>query len=598
MNRHIAALLCSFFLLLLITCKPDKAGSGKEVVFKRTENEVIIRQIHEPNSLNPLLFSTAIYDREIYEILYQYLITVDPENLTVQPQLLTALPKEEEITDGPYSGGIAYEMEIRPEAVWDDGKPVTAADYEFSLKVTFNPHIASAQRFRQSLENIKEVVIDPNNPKKFTVLTNQKHILGYEAVGSAVPVAPAHILDPDGLLTNISFKDLSDPSKFEALKNSNTALKQFAENFQTEKFSRDKNYLVGSGPYRLEEWITGERVVLAKKENWWGEPFSNEIRLFAAYPDRLIYRPISDDAATLAATRSEELDVIPTIKPADFREMQKDSFILEHFELFTPPTAAYFNIYLNTKSPKLADKRVRRALAHSIDVDEIIQNVYEGFGQRTALPMPPNNPVYPQDIGLVPFNLDKAKELLASAGWSDSDNDGIADKELNGKKTPLRLVYTSTAGQARSEQVALLIQNNLRKAGIDMVIEPKDFQTGLVDSQQGKFELQVGGRSAGYVEAWDPKQDWHTQSIGVGDNRPRFGNAESDKLIDEIRQTLDPVKRKVLTHEFLKIIYEEQPCIFLFSPTERVAISKRFNSYATIVRPGYFPMNFSRINAD
>lgn len=171
-------------LLFLSSCERTEDKS----IHKRTTNEVAIRLEAEPDRLNPLL-STISYARQVFDPLHLYLMNYDPTTLVLVPQLLKESPKIQFINSGEFEGGTKYSFEIREEAIWDDGKPVTALDYEATLKIVFNPFLPTLG-YRTFLENIQSFEIDQLNPKKFTIILNDTYFAGLESLTNVVPVLP------------------------------------------------------------------------------------------------------------------------------------------------------------------------------------------------------------------------------------------------------------------------------------------------------------------------------------------------------------------------------------------------------------------------
>ena len=151
-------LLFLVFITAFSACKREPA-----VEFKRTDNTVIVGMPADADRLNPLLATTA-YARTVYEQIYSYLIWQDPVSGEFLPQLAKSLPERKETADGL----VAYTFEIREEAKWDDGSPVTAGDFVFTLKAILNPKVA-AQRIRPYVSFIKKVETDGANPRQLTV---------------------------------------------------------------------------------------------------------------------------------------------------------------------------------------------------------------------------------------------------------------------------------------------------------------------------------------------------------------------------------------------------------------------------------------------
>ncbi len=578
-------LLAPLAILTLFSssCRREEQSS----MHKRSSNEVSIRLEAEPDRLNPLL-STISYSRQVFDPLHLYLMNYDPTTLVLVPQLLKETPKIELIKNGVFEGGTKYSFEIREEAVWDDGKPVTAADYEATLKLIFNPFLPTLG-YRTFLENIQSFDIDKMNPKKFTIILNDTYFAGLESLTNVVPVLPKHIFDADNSLDTVSLlKLISDPSPENQLKNY-PFIKDFADYYLGEFFSRNPEGVNGAGPYKLVSWQSGQEILLEKKQAWWGDKLATDNAAFQAFPDKLLFKIIPDPVSALAALKNEEIDVMQNIAPEDFLVLTSDSTTKAHFSFYTPSSLSSYYISLNTRLPILSDKKVRRAFAHAIDVDELIKNVFIGFGTRCATPLHPSSAEYNADLKPITFSIEKAKKLLAEAGWSDTDKDGILDKKLGGKKTALSVKYLANASKASSMTLAELIKSNARKAGIDVVIDAKDANTLLDKLRSREFEMISAGRSI--TPQWSPSQNWRTDA----DNRSGFGNEKTDQWIDALEREPNQSKRWVISKKLQAEIYEEQPEIMLFCPQERLVIHKRFEAVSTAVWPGFHPVAFKLI---
>lgn len=570
-------------LLFLSSCERTEDKS----IHKRTTNEVAIRLEAEPDRLNPLL-STISYARQVFDPLHLYLMNYDPTTLVLVPQLLKESPKIQFINSGEFEGGTKYSFEIREEAIWDDGKPVTALDYEATLKIVFNPFLPTLG-YRTFLENIQSFEIDQLNPKKFTIILNDTYFAGLESLTNVVPVLPKHVFDPQNLLDKVSLlKLIKDPSPENQLKNY-PFIKDFADNYMGEYFSRIPEGVNGSGPYQLVSWQAGQEILLQKKQSWWGDKLAVENPAFQAFPDKLLFKIIPDPVTALAALKNEEIDVMQNIAPEDFINLKSDSLTKAHFTFYTPSSLSSYYISLNTRLPVLSDKKVRRAFAHAIDVDELINSVFEGFGTRCATPLHPSSAEYNALLKPIEFSIEKAKKLLSEAGWSDSDKDGILDKKLDGKKTALTVKYLANASKASSMILAELIKSNAKKAGIDIVIDGKDANTLLEKLRSRDFEMISAGRSL--TPQWSPSQNWRTDS----DNRSGFGDEKTDSWIDEMEREPNQSKRFVISKKLQAKIYEEQPEIMLFCPQERLVIHKRFQAVSTAVWPGFYPLAFKLV---
>ncbi len=495
----------------------------------------------------------------------------DYEKVELMPQLVKAAPIVQDITEGDYAGGQSFTYEIHPEAVWDDGKPVTARDFEFALKAVFNPKM-NLQHFLTYLEAIRDIKVDEANPKKFTVVTINKYLLNFAGISNFI-VLPEHIFDPQGLLKKFSLNELTDPAKAANIAN-DPALQQFADFYNSPKIARET--VSGSGPYKLVEWVDDQRVVLAKKQNWWGEKLAGQYRLLQAYPDTIVFIPIKDVVAADAAIKDESVDLATELDSKLFTELRQVDFVKNIYNFETPPTFKFFMTTIQNRNPKLSDKRVRRALAHTIDMDMVIKDLYDGLAERIVGPFLPDQKYYLKSMKPLAMNLDEARKLLAEAGWKDSNSNGTVDKTIDGTLVEMKLQYTFPAGSAFAENFALLMKSNAQKIGIEIELNGVDGKVMTEKFKNGDYEL--GGRASQALPLPDdPKQLWHTDSAQPGgSNYARFSNPTADALIDKIQNTTDEAARNKLYEEFQQLIYDEQPVIFQINPQERIAAHKRF----------------------
>ena len=580
-------LLLSLFAFTLLTysCGSDEtnaaAGDSESVVYARLPAE--------PDHLNPLL-STSTYSRIINEQLFLSLLQYNPQTLEPEPQLAVAPPEINTLREGPYAGGVSYTYEIHEAAYWDNGTPITGHDFVFTLKALLNPRVASAH-IRPYFEFVKDVQVEPGNPKRFTVFVDKKYILSEASINS-VQVLPAYAYDPESLMETIALTQLTDPRQASRLAEENENLQAFAEAFNSPEMSREKDRIVGSGAYRFEQWETGQQILIEKKDDWWATGLAQASSVLRAEPDKVVFKIIPDPTASLAALKDGQVDVVAQIDAQDFVDLQANPMVQEQFNLHAPPSFIYYYVALNNRDAKLADKRVRRAMAHLVDVNELIKTQFHGLAQRTTGPFHPTKPYYHDELPPIEFSPEKAKALLAEAGWEDTNGDGILEKEINGVNTPLDIDFKISSASKFAKKQALLFKDKARLAGVNIRLVPLEFTVLIQDAKNRDYEM--------YSSAWgqdpivdDPKQLWHSESdTPSGGNRVSFINARADSLIDAIRVTLDEKARNRLYLEFQELIYEEQPYIFLFSPYQRIAISKDFRTEASARRPGFFVNEF------
>jgi peptide/nickel transport system substrate-binding protein len=244
----------------------------------------------------------------------------------------------------------------------------------------------------------------------------------------------------------------------------------------------------------------------------------------------------------------------------------------------------------------LNDISVRRALAYSTQIENMIKVVNKGINKRVTGPVAPLKKECNQDLKLIPFDLKKANELLDNSGWKDSDKDGVRDKKINNKKVSLELelIYFNTIPDWK--EMAVIIAEGMKQAGIMIKPIACDYPTWMEKVTTHSYDLAMGSwNTSSFPE--DYSQLWSTASyIGNGSNYTGFGNASSDSLINAIAKETDSSKKLILEKKMQQLIYDEQPYIFLYGLVRRCVLHKRFD-HATFYaeRPGilYSPLQLS-----
>lgn len=570
--------------LLFAGCGGDQPGGSKEMNFVR------VRLAAEPDYINPIITVNA-YSRMVFSGMYQSLLDFDPYTMELVPVLATGRPIIENIDSGPYAGGISYTFEIRPEADWDDGRPITGEDIAFTLKTYFHPGIPLAAPGRSVLESFVDVVADPNNPKEFTIVSNTRYFLGEAAIGT-LSILPAHVYDPDGVLKKVPMADWNNPEKAAAMTEASPELAAFAEKFMNSAGGRAPSDHLGSGPYSLVSWETGQRIILKRKANWWADKVTPSGPGLRAYPDSLVYVIIQDQTTAVTALKAQEIDVMTQIDAKEYVNLLQDENFKSMFTLHNPEVFQVYYIGINMKNPKLNDKRVRRAVAQSLDIDALIEQLFFGLAKRVVGPFHPAKSLYNKDLKLLSYDPDQARALLKEAGWEDTNGNGTVDKNIGGQLTELELDYLTTAGSTMGQNIALLFQQNAAKSGIKINIQSLNPDVMRQSLDNRTFELFGRGWSTDGLPD-DPSQYWARASDRPGGgNYFGFGTEESDSLIEQIKVTMDDQARNKLYYRLQEIIYDEQPCIFLLAPQERIAISNRFKARTSATRPSFFVSDF------
>ena len=574
-------MLSSALLLVFFTaCKRDAKPEPPKV----DTTTVNIRLPAAPTSLNPLIPTTA-YSTQVAQRVFQTLGELDPVTLEMKPVLVKNIPEVKTVADGPHKGSLSYTFEIYDEATWDNGTPVTANDVLFTLKLIFHPGLAATKIYLPYYENYKAFEIDPNNPKKFTVYFTKYYMMTLETL-CQTPIYPAYNYDPNKQLEGVSLNDLADPKKQPQLAKK-PALMAFAEAFQQDKYTHDKNFISGSGPYRLESMDGDQGTVLIKKENWWGDKLADENPMLGAYPKKLDYKVVKDEPAIENMLRNGTLDVADNMAPENFLRLSKDPDLLKNYDFKTQPIAQYAKWMLNNRNPKLADVRVRQALSYLVDYDYVVNTAMQGLAKRTVGQIPPFKSFYAKNLPLRDFNVKTATTLLQSAGWQDTDGDGTVDKMINGKKTQLALNIFAPTSIKTAALIADALKESARQGGVAINIIPMELSLIHAETKKGNYETAFLAQALfpGLVEL---HQSYHTASFPpIGDNRTRFSNARADSVIMAIRSTADVALRKTLYEEIQKILQEQVPDVVLYFYVQRFITAKKFDYVISPNRTGY-----------
>jgi len=587
-------------LIFVFACREEPATSGTNTALDNLKPETVtVRLRVKPDKLSPWL-TTSRYSMHVYGRIHPYMATFDPFTMEFTPLLLKSRPEIATIPedDANFPGGVSYTCEIKEEAVWDNGQPITANDYVFSLKALFNPKV-EARVYRGALSPIKDVRIDPNNPKKFSVIMDKYYMTGEELSGTFI--YPEYVYDPKGLLKDFKLIDLTNPTKAAELVESDARLLEFAEDFNGPKYTREIENISGWGPYEIEEWTTGERIVLKRKENWWGDEIENLPTLLKANPKRIIFRPVQDVNATIALLKDGSLDAATEIQPPKvFKELMENEQVKANYNFHAPMARNYYFYSFNVSAPKVSDKRVRRALTHLVDVDFALEEMAYGQATRLINTFMPDEKILNKDLKPIEFSIEKAQTLLSEAGWKDTNGNGIVDKVIDGKLTEMELTIPLSASSELMKNISILWQEQAKKVGVQLTIQTNDFNVRRKEARAKNYDICMwaAGRIPG---PYDLSQYWHSKNAGPnGSNITGFSNQRADDLIDQIKSTRDEEARIPLYKEFQEILYEEQPAIFLFTTNNGTVIHKRFDTAAkaSSLRPGFFENAFLLANTN
>lgn len=565
-------LLTLFASTILISCVNERDLS---------KNTVIAHITIQPDGLHPFNDNSTIRSY-IFNYTQKTLIKLDIESLEYIPSLVKAMPVAS-------ADNLSFEYEIKEGVLWDDGTELNAEDVAFSVKLMLCPLTNNAQIRSNYSTVIKSIELDPSNPMKFTMHAQNVH-WDNKFIFSELYMVQKNLWDPNGVLNNVTFAELLSENFKET-----TVLSDFFNNYNNADNSYKPHKLLGLGAYQVTEWEASQYITIEKKKDWWG---AKDFSIYnKAYPDKIIFKIITEDASSYLALKNQEIDVTTSIGTVKLMKLQEREYFNNNYDSDFLDQYSFSYMGLNMKpdgikqKPFFVDQKVRRAMAYLIPVDEIIEVMMHGQGSRQASLISPLKSTYNDTLKLIPLDIEKAKELLTQAGWVDTDEDNIRDKMINGVKTPFsfKLSYMSSP---ISKEIVLMIKESLYKAGVVAEPTPMDFTLFYKNAMDHNFDGMMGGwgGSASYS---NPMQLWHTSSwVTKGSNFCGFGDAESDALIEEANLTLDKEKHNNALLKLQAKVYEDQPYVFLYATKRKFAIHKRFKNRGMYnERPGVMLQN-------
>lgn len=520
---------------------------------------IIKQEMSDAEKLNPTVTNDATA-QGIYIYIYESLLSVDRITYDLKPLIAKSLP---EVTDDHLS----YIFDLKENVKFSDGTPLTGEDVIFTMKTIKNP-FTDAQATRNYFADLKSVELVNGNKFKVRFNMSKPYFRAVFSIGD-MSITPKHILDKDGMNDKFTWEDLESAQKtFDAKKF--PEMQKYADFLNSEEVSREKKYVIGSGPYMLDKWITGQSITLSRNDDYWNR---SQVPNF---PNKLVFKTIKDQNAAVVAAKNKETDYMEVIQPIDFVENVKDpeKFNLKK-ALVTEPTYNY--IAWNNQHPIFSDKKVRWAMAYAIDRRSIIDKIVYGMGTPIQSHIFIKSRFHNSDLPEIPYDMNKAKQLLTEAGWKDTDGDGILDKVINGKKTDFRFTFTNNTNPKRKKVILILIEQ-LKQLGIEASIQEYEWSVFLDKVKKHQFDANFSGWQL-TVTPDDPYQIWHSsQATGEGSNHFSYINPESDKLLEENRMEFDDNKRMEILKKWQKIIYDDQPVTFLWSEPSRYLYSDRYRN--------------------
>ncbi len=536
---------------------------------KPQQNSLVAHIVSEPDDMHPTNGASAIR-AEIQLYTHMSLLRLNYKDGILIPCLAKSLPQVS-------ANGLQYTYELKEEARWDDNSFITGNDIAFTAKAS-KCLLTNNTAVKSYWDNISEVTIDAVNPKKFTVIMKRPYILN-TWFWTDFPIIQEAYYDTQKTLLKYTYTQLTDAVYIKGKKD----IENWATEFNSPKYYTNPRFISGAGPYKITKWDKGVSLTLEKKKNHWTKS-CNENWYCQAYPDKIIFKLNSNNASTLLELKNKLIDISTQVDFSSYFELSKDANFTKDYTMRLTNTYNYIYVCMNMKPDGQKHKKifnditVRRAMAMLTPYNQINKTIYENNVKRMVGPVSPNKVDFNASLKLIEYDLEKAKHLLTQAGWADTDNDNVLDKMIDGEKVKLEFDINFMNTQKQWEDLAKQIAESMQKANIFVKLNPLDYSSFVSACFRHDFDMSIGAWQ-GSAQPEDYSQLWSTTAWANNAlNFSGFGNTKTDALIDSINSSVNEQKRIALSKQFQKLVYDEQPYIFMFSQTRRVVVNKKWEN--------------------
>ena len=479
---------------------------------------LIIARSADAGTLDPQYSFNGLSLGPLYSV-YDTLTAVNPETNQVEG----VLAESWDISDD----GLEYTLHLRQGITFHDGTPFNADAVTFAFDRILGPAKATASTSWVSAVTGAEVIDE-----------------------YAVKLLLSEPFSP--LLGNLASGYFGIPSP--------TAVQTMGDDLGT--------HPVGTGRWKFKEWITGESITFVPNEEYVNVRSIAENK-GAPYLDELVFRNIPEAETQIAAFETGEVNMVtpPEREVQRFQEDPAFEVLIPktstgthyvEFSMIEPPAGEFGAQW----KPPFDDIRLRQAVAYAINTDEILENVLFGLGTRNYGPMPTGLFAYKPEIEEFGYHFDpeRAKALLAEAGWADADGDGVLEKG-NAK---LEVLFWGWSGQPY-EKVVEVIQGQLQQVGFKVNLQLQEVGTFLARLPENISDLNFMGW--GQTEP-DMLRGMTNGTWGVG----RYRTEACQKLVTDALKTTDPAERTELYFAAAKLMLADAALVPMYTPLTPVAV--------------------------
>ncbi|MCG3176395.1 MAG: Oligopeptide-binding protein AppA [Candidatus Omnitrophica bacterium] len=472
---------------------------------------LVVSGISEPRVLLPLMASESA-SAELCRLLYNGLVKYDKDL-----RLTGDLAESWEVLEG----GLVIIFHLRHDVRWHDGQPFTAADVEFTYRKLVDPE--SPTPYGGDFEKVSSLeVIDAH-----TVRVTYKEPFAPGLASWGMGIIPKHLLD--------------------------------GQDLRTTPLARRP---IGTGPFKFRSWTPGRRIDLDAYDGYHGG---------RPGVGRYVYRVLPDPGTAFLELQTERVDHTG-LTALQYARQTDTAFFDRTYAKYRYPSFGYNYIGYNLEDPLFADRRVRKALGLAIDKREIVDAVLMGLGRVSTGPFLPGTWAYDERLPETPHDPERARRMLAEAGWNDTDGDGWLDKD--GRR--FTFILLTNHGNEQRRMAAEIIQRRLKEVGIDMRIRILEWGT-LLKEHIDKRDFQA------VLMAWNLSRDpdihdiFHSSKTAPGQfNFVGYRSPEADRLMEEGRRVFDETERAGIYRKLHRLLAEDEPYLFLFVADALPVVHRRF----------------------
>jgi peptide/nickel transport system substrate-binding protein len=471
--------------------------SGAPDVMAAPKGTLTIAQGVDADTLDPQVTSSSAAWSIILNI-YDTLITRDKEG-KLQPGLAVSWRSLNDTT---------WEIKLRPNVKFHNGEPMDAEAVKFSLLRVLDPNLKSV--FATTLDTIARVeIVDPLTVRVVTKAPD--------------PILPSRL--------SMQFGEILSP--------------KYSNEVGPRGLARKP---IGAGPYRFVSWERDEAITLEAVPDHWRKPKIAKV----------IFKPIPEGSSRVAAIKTGAVDIAVAIPPIDFASVNQGD---KTFGINATSNRAYLlNMDTLTFKP-FQDRRVRQAINYAIDKQAIIKNTLSGFGKPIATSVIPEAFGHNPNIKPYPYDPEKAKQLLAEAGYPNGFEVG----------------FDTTSGRyPQDKEVAEVVSGQLAKVGIKVNVQT--FEWGaFYDGVKAKKRAPI--HNIGMSDELFDAEKTFSLHFKAGTIWSRWNNPEFDKLLDAARATMDEKARQQALWRAGQIQHDEAPMIFLYQISYLYGVNKRVKNW-------------------